>query len=141
MELALDQAKLCEPSSTAFCVGCVITDESGNVVSTGYSRELPGNTHAEQCALDKLDLAKVANDLMLYSTMEPCSVRLSGNKPCSRRIIESGVVRRVFVGVSEPKDFVECQGLDELVKAGIEVVVVESANLADRCLSEARRGH
>ena len=34
------------PVDTAYCVGCVIV-KNNVVISTGYSRELPGNTHAE----------------------------------------------------------------------------------------------
>lgn len=139
MELALSEAKKCEPSPTAFCVGCVITNEQGDVISTGYSRELPGNTHAEQCALDKLDPSVDLSSARLYSTMEPCSVRLSGNKPCADRILDTEI-KHVFVGVLEPKDFVECEGVHKLAKAGVAVEVVESGDLGERCLREARRG-
>jgi pyrimidine deaminase RibD-like protein len=78
LQLALEEAKKCTPVPTAFCVGCVIVvhpeeiesndkdrtsdtkDEDsdapkpdGIILSTGYSRELPGNTHAEANALHK----------------------------------------------------------------------------------------
>lgn len=120
MKLALNEADKCLPLVTAFSVGCVITIEallnekdrstSQNqeiTLSTGYSRELEGNTHAEQCALTKLisnyDLLSTspANssakwngnvvgdiDLNLYTTMEPCSERLSGQDPCVDRILK-----------------------------------------------------
>ena len=46
------------PVDTAYCVGCVIVKNSV-IISTGYSRELPGNTHAEESALIKLNNAQV----------------------------------------------------------------------------------
>lgn len=116
--LALSEADHCDSVPTAFSVGCVIavngyllsrTSSSPLepieplVLTTGYSRELPGNTHAEECAIEKLlrycartpglkNLAEARQrepiDLMLYTTMEPCSERLSGNMPCAKRILE-----------------------------------------------------
>ncbi len=42
MELALDKARLSPPTSTKFCVGAVLVDaEKNEIVSTGYSLELP----------------------------------------------------------------------------------------------------
>ena len=70
--------------------------------------------------------------------MEPCSVRLSGLAPCSTALIKAGV-RRCFIGVGEPSDFVECEGERQLREAGIEVVRV--VGLEEECLEVARRGH
>jgi pyrimidine deaminase RibD-like protein len=61
MKVALDEAEKCIPTPTAFCVGCVIVVpirsatgvEEKVILSTGYSRELVGNTHAEANALAK----------------------------------------------------------------------------------------
>lgn len=123
MELALEQAGRSEYVSTAYCVGCVIVRD-GRILSTGFSRELSGNTHAEQCALDKLGPGGAAG-ADLYTTMEPCSLRLSGNVPCVRRVLDSGV-RRVISAVSEPADFVEsCTGLQQLRDAGVVVTVLD----------------
>lgn len=138
MRQALLEAARCTPVATAFCVGCVLVDPAtGHVLSTGYSRELDGNTHAEANALDKLDPA-LAVGAHLYTTLEPCSVRLSGNVPCTRRVIEAGIAQ-VFLGVQEPADFVACEGVRLLREAGIEVWVV--LGLEAECLAEARRGH
>ncbi|KDQ10337.1 hypothetical protein BOTBODRAFT_115867 [Botryobasidium botryosum FD-172 SS1] len=188
LRLALDEARKCEPTPTAFCVGCVLalprdhpTDsndresDSGSqpetplVLSTGFSRELAGNTHAEANALakaralspdelsalvgkwkwrpsvnnDDSDRLRLTIDDMLrsadvYTTMEPCSVRTSGLAPCARALIEAGV-RRCFIGVGEPADFVNCEGAMQLKEAGIEVIWVEG--LEKECLEVARRGH
>ena len=133
MQMALSQAERCEYVSTAYSVGCVIVKD-GQVLGTGYSREMPGNTHAEQCALDKVGPAAEGADL--YTTMEPCSLRLSGNLPCVQRVI-AAKVRRVISAVSEPPDFVaECTGLQQLRDAGVSVTVL--TRFADRAERLAR---
>lgn len=162
MELALQQAEQCIPTPTAFCVGAVIVSSStsssldklsssssaspsSKILSTGYSRELPGNTHAEQCAIDKLVQERGEEEARIllrgadiYTTMEPCSIRLSGNLPCTNRIIEYGF-GRVFLGTKEPDEFVECEGVRLLKDEGIKVITVEG--FAERALEIARRGH
>ncbi|RMZ82390.1 hypothetical protein DV737_g2069, partial [Chaetothyriales sp. CBS 132003] len=45
---ALAEARKSPPKPTNFRVGCVIVSADGAVLSTGYTLELPGNTHAEQ---------------------------------------------------------------------------------------------
>eukprot|EP00944_MAST-04C_sp_MAST-4C-sp1_P008109 g8109.t1 len=122
------------PVDTAYCVGCVIV-KNGEVISTGFSRELPGNTHAEESAIKKLEKQNIsAEGCDLYSTMEPCSKRLSGNEPCAKRIIENSV-KRVFVGVLEPANFVNCTGVQQLLDAGIEVIAVQAEGLKEKCLA------
>jgi len=144
LKLALEEAKKCEPTSTAHCVGCIIVDPTTRtVLSTGYSRELPGNTHAEENALAKL--SKIGGPqlsaLDLYATMEPCSERLSGNKPCTDRILEAvGLIRRVVLGVREPDRFVRCVGVEKLEEHGIVVVRNEDVDLEKECLAVASRG-
>jgi pyrimidine deaminase RibD-like protein len=144
LRLALEQAKKCTPTSTAFCVGCVITDpQTHKVLATGYSRELPGNTHAEECALRKLaESRRQYEGLDMYTTMEPCSERLSGNKPCADRILEAnGLIGRVVLGVREPDDFVKCVGANKLRENGIMVVHNTDAELERECLRIAKLGH
>ena len=114
--------------------------KDSKILSTGYSRELEGNTHAEECALLKLFssssndiIATTAKDATMYTTMEPCSKRLSNNKPCAERIIESKIIKKVVLGVKEPDRFVKkCEGIDLLRRNGIEVVHV--LGLEDECL-------
>jgi len=145
LKLALEEAKKCEPTPTAYCVGCVIVDPRPTprtVLSTGYSRELPGNTHAEENALAKLPKIPQLGALDMYVTMEPCSERLSGNKPCTDRILEAvGLIRRVVLGVREPDRFVQCVGVEKLEEHGIVVVRNEDVELEKECLAVASRGH
>ena len=50
------------------------------------------------------------------------------------RIIENSV-KRVFVGVLEPANFVNCTGVQQLLDAGIEVIAVQAEGLKEKCLA------
>ncbi|KAF9278035.1 hypothetical protein BGZ68_008823 [Mortierella alpina] len=224
MKLAIEQANLSIPVPSGYCVGAVLVQETHpdpdsdlpqvdrfRVVATGYSRELPGNTHAEECCLIKLAAAaeeeaekeldaglvaddgddeedngennedgkrhppsawagirrlsahndhhshhpqqpphqhpqaaisalrrrrssvKLKQEWIMYSTMEPCSTRLSGNRACADLLIESGV-RRVYVGVREPDHFVKTVvGVEKMVEKGIEVIHIPG--FEEQCLA------
>lgn len=170
MALALEEARKCDPTATAFSVGCVLvvrlSDGSPIILARSYSRELEGNTHAEANALEKLrgltkdqlqelllhrpssaspaDLADepsvegLLRTCTVYTTMEPCSVRTSGLKPCADSLIEVGV-KRCVIGVGEPDDFVHCEGAKNLIDAGVEVVWLKG--MENECLEAARKGH
>jgi len=142
MELALAQAKKCEETTTAFSVGAVLVLD-GEVLETGYSRELPGNTHAEQCALEKYFARtgekNVPEGTIIYTTMEPCSERLSGNLPCVDRILKTNI-KTVFVGVLEPDTFIkENTGLRKLQESNIEYIQIPGYE--EDCLKAAFKGH
>lgn len=144
MQIALNEAKKSEPTPTAFCVGAALVN-AGKVLATGYSRELPGNTHAEQCALDKY-FAETGDQFVpegteLYTTMEPCSLRLSGNEPCLQRVIkQDGRIGSVFVGVMEPTTFVKKNvSYEELTSHGIGYFKVDG--FESEALAIAARGH
>lgn len=152
MEYALNLARKSPPKPTNYCVGAVLVDASTNtILADGYTLELEGNTHAEQCCLIKLaekhnvpeeQLKDVLpRNLALYTTMEPCSKRLSGNLPCAERILRlAGPIDVVYVGVMEPKKFVqENTGRDALERAGVKFEHV--GGLEDEILSVARAGH
>ncbi|KAF9433819.1 hypothetical protein BGZ76_008938 [Entomortierella beljakovae] len=169
----IEQANLSKPVPSGYCVGAVLVQQAHvdldvdmaqedpfRVVATGYSRELPGNTHAEECCLLKLAVieaeerekneeisaldtydekrphSKTWKEWIMYSTMEPCSERLSGNRSCSDQLIESGV-KRVYVGVREPDRFIKTVvGVENLMKQGIEVIHIpgfEKECLAPNC--------
>ncbi|KAF8425919.1 deaminase-like protein [Tirmania nivea] len=156
MSLALEQARKCEATLNAFCVGAIIVKDSTNtVIVTSYSRELPGNTHAEQNCLTKLlfetTAAEADTTYSLYTTMEPCSERLSGNIPCTDSIItynnsserkerRLGRVETVYVGVKEPGDFIITNaGQDKLLANGVGYIHI--SGLEEEILAVARKGH
>lgn len=142
MELAIKEAEKCEPTTTAFGVGAVLV--SGNtILATGYSRELEGNTHAEQNCFAKLTAAEtdIPEGSCLYTTMEPCSTRLSGNKPCLDRILEYGQkITTVFVGVMEPATFVKNNvSLEKLQQNDIDYILIPGYE--QQCIAAAEKGH
>lgn len=155
---------------TNFRVGSllVLRDDTPNstgddkLLSTGYTLELPGNTHAEQCCLlnyagtHKVSEEQVADafpakngkQILLYVTMEPCGVRLSGNTPCVQRIIQTRLnssngdngIDKVYFGVKEPGTFVgESQGCKMLTEAGVKWEFVPG--LENEILAVATAGH
>lgn len=142
-----------------------LKDASPIILAQSYSRELEGNTHAEANALEKLrgltedqlrelllqppssvpravsdqpSVETLLRSCTVYTTMEPCSVRTSGLKPCADALIEAGVSRCV-IGVGEPDDFVHCEGAKNLIDAGVEVVWLKG--MENECLEIARKGH
>ena len=164
MKIALDEAKKCMPTPTAFCVGCVIVVrvrsttgvERKRILSTGFSREFDGNTHAEANALAKArgrslseleeffpegipsdgGIEKVLKGADVYTTLEPCSVRTSGLPSCAEALVNAQI-GRCYIGVAEPDDFVTCEGAENLKESGIEVVWLKG--LEQECLDAARR--
>ena len=156
MSLALSCARKSPPKPTNFCVGAVLLIPSSSPSQsttayetiTGYTLELPGNTHAEQCCFTKA--AESHNHLpagcVLYTTMEPCNARSVGNKPCVDRILAlktaegEQAIEKVYVGVSEPETFVGVNaGKRKLEEAGIVVEKVEG--FEEEILSVATAGH
>lgn len=131
MRIACEQARLSPPVDTAYCVGCVLVKD-GKAIATGFSRELPGNTHAEQCALMKAGAEAEGSDV--YCTMEPCSKRASSPTGCCMRIIQHKC-RRVYIGAMEPAHFQVCEGVRIMQEAGIDVVRLEAPGLEEECLA------
>lgn len=118
-----DRAFAARPlSQTAFSVGCIIAASESAIIATGFSRERGVLSHAEQVAIEKvLELQANLSGATLYTSMEPCSARRSGLRPCAERIIEAGI-RRVVFAMREPPVFVEGRGAEVLAGAGIEVI-------------------
>jgi pyrimidine deaminase RibD-like protein len=133
MNLAIEQAQKAIPTSGAFNVGACLVSNNYTILSTGYSREMSGNTHAEECCFLKLGDFELARGSTIYTTMEPCGKRLSGKTCCAKWIIHAGV-RRVVQGVKEPPNFVgESIGTRLLTDAG--VIVDYLPGYEDQCLA------
>jgi diaminohydroxyphosphoribosylaminopyrimidine deaminase / 5-amino-6-(5-phosphoribosylamino)uracil reductase len=123
MRAAIELARQCPPSQTAFSVGAVIVDVTGAELSRGFSRE-GGDpvVHAEESALGKLAPGdpRLAG-ATIYSTLEPCSERKSRPRTCTELIIAAGL-RRVVIAWREPALFVaEARGYELLCRAGLAV--------------------
>jgi pyrimidine deaminase RibD-like protein len=171
MRLALSEARKSPPKPSNFCVGaCVVaprasiqkdsnaSDEELErcVLTTGYTLECDGNTHAEQCCFIKLAAQHACSEAdvgsflpektALYTTMEPCNKRSAGNLPCVDRILQlkrgdgRQAIETVYLGVSEPEKFVGVnEGRKRLEDAGINIIHVPG--FEEDILSVATAGH
>jgi diaminohydroxyphosphoribosylaminopyrimidine deaminase/5-amino-6-(5-phosphoribosylamino)uracil reductase len=123
MELALELARRCPPSESAYSVGAVVVAADGTELARGYSRDTDAHNHAEESALGRASTCSgLGEGATLYSTMEPCSRRRSRPRGCAQLIVDTGI-RRVVTATREPALFVaDCQGYSLLEAAGVEVI-------------------
>ena len=132
---AIELSRRSPVSARAYSVGAVIVDADGEIVATGFSRERDARDHAEEAALRTAAAANTTPDAArrlagatLYSSLEPCSVRVSRPRSCTELVLAAGI-RRVVFAWREPALFADCQGAEKLSAAG--VTVVEVPELAD----------
>src|ERR1700735_110777 len=88
---AIELSRRCPPSETAFSVGAVLVSDAGQVIATGYSRELDPKDHAEEVALAKAGDDPRLSRATLYSSLEPCLSRASPPRSCAELIVAGGV--------------------------------------------------
>jgi riboflavin-specific deaminase-like protein len=120
---AIELARLCPPSQTAFSVGAVIVSADGEVLSTGYSREQEPHDHAEEIAFRKLGPDPRLQGATLYTSLIPCGARQSREITCVRHTVAAAVSRVVYAW-DEPPLFAPGDGADQLRTAGVEVVQI-----------------
>lgn len=117
MKKCIDLAKKAQgETSPNPLVGCIVLNDIGEIISTGYHKKY-GENHAERDALLKLDDAK---NCTLIVNLEPCS-HYGKTPPCADLIIEKGV-KRVVYGMKDVNPIVAGNGLKKLIDAGIEVI-------------------
>ncbi len=99
-------------------VGAIIYDEKKQkILSCGY-HEKYGEAHAEVNAIK--NLKKICKNKTLIVNLEPCS-HWGKTPPCSDLIIKSEF-KKVIVGMIDPNPLVKKNGINQLKKAGIEVI-------------------
>jgi diaminohydroxyphosphoribosylaminopyrimidine deaminase/5-amino-6-(5-phosphoribosylamino)uracil reductase len=119
---AIDLSRQSPPSSSHYAVGAIVVDQDGEVLATGYTGEINTHYHAEEAALAKLggfDLSRAT----LYTSLEPCTVRKSRPDPCTGLTLTAGL-RRVVLALREPLLFADCDGVEVLRRAGVEVIEI-----------------
>jgi pyrimidine deaminase RibD-like protein len=122
LSTAVDLAWRCPSSPGAFNVGALIIDADDRELARGWSRDTDEHVHAEESALLRVPNHPRLSGATIYSSLEPCSIRKSRPASCTQLIIASGI-RRVVFAWREPSLLVEdCQGVELLQAAGIEVV-------------------
>ena len=117
---AVELSRRSPPSLAAYTVGAIVVGaRPGAARSVGWSRRHDPLDHAEEVAL-----AAFAGDPAggtLYSSLEPCSRRRSRRRSCTELILAAGIARVVFA-LREPPLFADCDGVELLARAGVEVV-------------------
>lgn len=122
LKQAIDLSRSCPPSTTAFSVGALIVSHTGEVLATGYSRETDPHDHAEEVALTKLSSDDPRlRQATIYTSLEPCSKRASRPRTCTELILAAGIPR-VVLAWREPSIFVDCEGVERLQAADVEVL-------------------
>jgi diaminohydroxyphosphoribosylaminopyrimidine deaminase / 5-amino-6-(5-phosphoribosylamino)uracil reductase len=117
---AIELSRHCPPSESAFSVGAVLVSGAGQVIATGYSRELGPKDHAEEVVLAKAAGDPLLTEATLYSSLEPCLSRASRPRSCAELIVAAGIPR-VVIAWLEPPLFAPGGGAAELRRAGIRV--------------------
>jgi len=120
MLLAIEEAKksVAEDDRPHPYVGVVIVKD-GKILATGYRGESGDGDHGEYCALKKLNETDVQG-ATVYTTLEPCSTRKPPKRSCTKRLIDSKVMRVVY-GIADKDESV--YGHASLAEAGIEIGV------------------
>lgn len=125
MDYALSLAELALGyTSPNPAVGAVIVKE-GLVVGLGHTQP-PGLAHAEIMALRQA--GSRAKGASMYVTLEPCCHE-GKTPPCTNAIIEAGI-SKVFVSLVDPNPLVNGKGIEQLRKAGIDVVLGDHSDKA-----------
>jgi diaminohydroxyphosphoribosylaminopyrimidine deaminase/5-amino-6-(5-phosphoribosylamino)uracil reductase len=105
-------------------VGAVILGPGGEVLAEG-AHQGPGQPHAEQAAIDRLE-GRVPPGSTLVVSLEPCNHQ-ARTPPCTEAVIRAGFAR-VVVGAIDPDRRVSGKGIETIRSAGIET---EQGLLAD----------
>lgn len=128
---AIDLAKRCPPSTTAFAVGALIAASDGTILGEGWSRKGDPHEHAEEAALAEVADPAQLEHAMIYSSLEPCSTPSSRPVTCTQHILNAQIPRVVYAW-REPSLFVDCVGDEMLRDAGLEVIYVPDLTEAAR---------
>lgn len=99
-------------------VGAVIVHQN-QIIGEGYHHQY-GQPHAEVNAFNSVSDKSLLKESTLYVSLEPCS-HYGKTPPCAEAIIRYGVPK-VVVGITDPHDKVNGNGIRMLQEAGIEVV-------------------
>ena len=107
-------------------VGAVIVYK-GKIIGEGYHCKY-GDPHAEVNAIHSVQDSELLKESTIYVTLEPCS-HWGKTPPCCDLIIDKRF-KRVVVGMQDPNQKVNGQGIERIRHAGIEV---EVGVLKDEC--------
>lgn len=98
-------------------VGAVLV-KHGKIMAEGYHKKA-GTAHAEVIAIEKAGTDAAGSTL--YVSLEPCCHKDKRTPPCTEKII-AAKIKKVVVAIKDPNPKVSGRGIEELEKAGIEVI-------------------
>lgn len=99
-------------------VGSVIV-HNNKIIGEGYHQQY-GQAHAEVNAINAVANQSLLAKATLYVNLEPCCFT-GKTPPCSELIIKHNIPK-VVIGMRDPFHKVNGDGIDQLQKAGIEVI-------------------
>lgn len=100
-------------------VGAILVFPDDSVVMA-HRGELRNGDHAEFTLLERKLGDKSLDNCVLYSTLEPCVLRSSNKKGCSKRTLNARI-KEVYMGIEDPDPTVAGDGRDIMEKGGIRV--------------------
>lgn len=117
MLLAIAEARKgqwhCSPNPR---VGCVVLDDQGKFLASGY-HEYFGGPHAEVKALTGLTTDQLKG-AQVFVTLEPCAHE--GKTPSCAKMLAQLPIQKVIYGLVDPNPLVSGQGIAIIEKAGIK---------------------
>lgn len=100
-------------------VGCVIVHNK-KIIGEGFTSTY-GGAHAEVSAIGSVTDKRLLKEATLYVTLEPCS-HYGKTPPCVNLILENQIPK-VVIGLTDPHDKVDGEGIKKLKNAGCNVLV------------------
>ena len=115
MKTALDEART-GAAEGGIPIGAALVDANHRLVATGRNRRLQDTAcvmHAEiNCLYNAGKTVRDFHGMTMYSTLMPCNM-------CAGAVVQFGITRVV---AAESKNFSELNGLDLMLRHGVEVI-------------------
>ncbi len=100
-------------------VGAVILFPDGRI-EKAYRGQLREGDHAEYTLIERKLLNECLEEVVLFTTLEPCYERNSPKTPCCKRITNARI-KKVFVGIEDKDPTVNGKGIKYLENNGVKV--------------------
>ncbi|MCK4271292.1 DeoR family transcriptional regulator [bacterium] len=101
-------------------VGAVLVSAKGNELAQAGRGSLRVGNHAEYLVIERLSGDKNLEGSTLYITLEPCTSRGEGKKPCVEWIVKARI-GRVVIGIPDPNPEIHGHGITYLLDQNVDV--------------------
>jgi len=111
MELAIEEAEKSKPEDKRVHpkVGVVIIKD-GTVIAQGHRGEICAGEHAEYTVFERKLRNVDLDNAILYTTLEPCTVRSHKKLPCAKWIVKRRI-KQVVIGMVDPDPRISGKGI------------------------------